>query len=93
MLVDGVSSQRPVDRSVALQVSCGVLEGNSWKFPYDSEHNFAQTKLFFLPQRLAQSGVFLATSEMVLFQLTKGAKVGFHRKQQAEIGSIPRLLV
>lgn len=43
VVVDGVSSQREVDRAVALQ-------------------------------RLAQSGVFLASSEMVLFQLAGDAK-------------------
>lgn len=43
VLVDGVSSQRPGDRAVALQ-------------------------------RMAQSGAFLSSSEMVLFQLMKDAK-------------------
>lgn len=76
-MADAVSSSRWLDRAVGLQVTLGPIllaELVLAVFMTNCSACELMTELMVL-QRIAQSGGFLATSEMVLFQLTGGSKV------------------
>jgi len=66
IVVDGVSSQRTGDRSIALQVSVRV-----W---LPCSHSPTLTDLLLPQQRLQHMGAILTTAESVLFELIGSAE-------------------
>ena len=74
LVTDGISSSRLADRAIALQV-WPVLQsqlGAEVHIVSDAPDSSLSVCL----QRMQQAGAFLTTSEMCMFQLMGGAKVG-----------------
>ena len=75
-MVDGISSQQLIDRQIALQVSTMLYSSVMLtSCPLQLCIFCSSTFHDALLQRAVQSGAFLGTSEMLLFQVMQGAKV------------------
>ena len=73
-MTDGISSSRLADRAIALQV-WPVLQSQLAAELQNLSHALDSSLSVYL-QRMQQAGAFLTTSEMCMFQLMGGAKVG-----------------
>lgn len=84
LVVDAISSQRLTDRQTAIVVGSAMYPVPPhlllhyvialWKTEEMSQYHSLNMGMLCL-QRAMQSGAFLGTSEMLLFQIMQGAKV------------------
>ena len=74
LVTDGISSSRLADRAIALQVWPVVQSQLAAELQILSDAS--DSSLSVCLQRMQQAGALLTTSEMCMFQLMGGAKVG-----------------